>query len=97
MNRISKEIKAKAAGMGLIGMKTVRFMASLWSGGKGDEKAFDRIYDKKFMASGLNPFQRAYAYVLMNGLDVVNADMQNFKHLEENITAVSTAHKYFPV
>ncbi|MBW1984423.1 MAG: aldo/keto reductase, partial [Deltaproteobacteria bacterium] len=87
--------KAKDAGIGLIGMKTVRFLASLWVGGKGNPKAFDRIYDKKFMASGLNPFQRAYAYVLHNGLDVVNADMQNFKHLEENIIAVTTAKKYF--
>jgi len=87
--------KAKDAGIGLIGMKTVRFLASLWVGGKGNPKAFDGIYDKKFMASGLNPFQRAYAYVLHNGLDVVNADMQNFKHLEENIIAVTTAKKYF--
>ena len=86
---------AKSAGMGLIGMKAVRFMASLWAGGKGNEGAFDRFYDKKLMASRLNPFQRAYAYVLMHGLDVVNADMQNFKHLEENITAVSTSHSYF--
>jgi hypothetical protein len=38
----------------------------------------------------LNPFQRAYAYVLGHGLDVVNADMQNFKHLEENIIAAVT-------
>lgn len=87
--------KAKTAGMGLIGMKTVRFMASLWVGGKGDEETFDRFYNKTFMASGLNPFQRAYAYVLQHGLDVVNADMQNFKHLEENIIAVSTGYNYF--
>jgi len=87
--------KAKDAGIGLIGIKTARFLASLWVGGKGDEKAFDRFYDKPLMASGLNPFQRAYAYMLQHGLDVVNADMQNFKHLEENISAVSTGHAYF--
>jgi len=87
--------KAKDAGMGLIGMKTVRFLASLWVGGKGDEDAFDGLYDKNLMASGFNAFQRAYAYVLHNGLDVVNADMQNFKHLEENIIAVTTGQKYF--
>jgi len=87
--------KAKDAGIGLIGMKTVRFLASLWVGGKGNPKAFDNIYDNKLMASGLNSFQRAYAYVLQHGLDVVNADMQNFKHLEENIIAVETAQKHF--
>jgi hypothetical protein len=36
-----------------------------------------------------------YAYVLQHGLDVVNADMQNFKHLEENIIAAATADRYF--
>jgi len=25
----------------------------------------------------------------------VNADMQNFKHLEENIVAAATSHQYF--
>jgi hypothetical protein len=29
--------------------------------------------------------------VLEHGLDVVNADMQNFKHLEENIVAAATS------
>ncbi len=47
------------------------------------------------MASSLNPFQRAYAYALQHGIDVVNADMQNFKHLEENIVAAATSHNYF--
>jgi hypothetical protein len=28
-------------------------------------------------------------------LDVVNADMQNFKHLEENVIAAATSHTYF--
>jgi hypothetical protein len=47
------------------------------------------------MSSPLTPFQRAYAYVLEHGLDVVNADMQNFKHLEENVIAAATSHAYF--
>ncbi len=87
--------RARDAGIGLIGMKTVRFLAPSWSLGQGDHTAFDRLYDKKFMDSQLNSFQRAYAYVLEHGLDVVNADMQNFKHLEENIIAAATSHKYF--
>jgi hypothetical protein len=47
------------------------------------------------LGSPLNSFQRAYAYILENGLDVVNADMQNFTHLEENIVAAATSKKYF--
>jgi len=87
--------RAREAGIGLIGMKTVRFLAPSWSLGRGDHTAFDKLYNKKFMNSQLNSFQRAYAYVLEHGLDVVNADMQNFKHLEENIIATATSHKYF--
>ena len=83
--------RAREAGIGLIGMKTVRYLAPFWSLGKGDPTAFDHVYSEKFKSS-LNPFQRAYAYVLQHGLDVVNADMQNFKHLEENITAAAMAH-----
>ena len=84
--------RARAAGIGLIGMKTVRHLAPKMSLGKGNLSAFDRIYDEKFLSSPLNPFQRAYAYVLEHGIDVVNADMQNFKHLEENIVATVTSH-----
>ena len=87
--------RARDSSIGLIGMKTVRFLAPFWSLGKGDHAAFDKLYDKKFMDSQLNSFQRAYAYVLEHGLDVVNADMQNFTHLEENIIAAATSHKYF--
>jgi hypothetical protein len=87
--------KAQQAGMGLIGMKTVRYMAPMKSGGKDNDRAFDGIYDDPLKGSPLNPFQRAYAYVLAHGLDVVNADMQNFKHLEENIVAAATSGKYF--
>ena len=87
--------KARDAGIGLIGMKTVRYLAPMDSMGKNNPQAFDGIYDPRLKASPLNPFQRAYAYVLEHGLDVVNADMQNFKHLEENIEAAATSRKYF--
>ncbi len=86
--------RASEAGIGLIGMKTVRFLAPFWSLGKGDPTAFDDVYSKKFKSSPLNPFQRAYAYVLQHGLDVVNADMHNFKHLDENIVAAATADRH---
>jgi hypothetical protein len=81
--------KAREAGIGMIGMKAARHLAPASSLGKGDTTAFDRWYDKDFMASGLNAFQRSYAFVLQHGLDVVNADMQNFKHLEDNIVAAA--------
>ena len=87
--------QARDAGIGLIGMKTVRLMAPMQALGKDDVSAFDKFYDKKLLESPLNPFQRAYAYVLENGLDVVNADMQNFAHLEENIVAAATSPTYF--
>lgn len=87
--------KARTAGIGLVGMKTVRHLAPKSALGKADPSAFDKYYHKNFMSSPLTPFQRAYAYVLEHGLDVVNADMQNFKHLEENVIAAATSHKYF--
>ena len=86
--------RARETGIGLIGMKAVRYLASSWSLGKGDPTAFDHVYNQKFKSASFNPFQRAYAYVLQHGPDVVNADMQNFKHLEENIIAAATAHRY---
>ena len=87
--------QARNAGIGLIGMKTARLIAPMSSLGKGDETAFNIYYNKKLMESPLNPFQRAYAYVLEYGLDVVNADMQNYTHLEENIVAAVTSKRYF--
>jgi len=87
--------RARDAGIGLVGMKVVRFLAPMQSSGKGDPTAFDEVYDEKFKVTPLNPFQRALAYALEHGLDVVNADMQNFKHLEENIVAAATSHQYF--
>ena len=86
--------RANQAGIGLVGMKTVRYLAPFWSLGKGDPTAFDNVYSEKFKASPLNPFQRAYAYVLQHGLDVVNADMHNLKHLDENIVAAARADLY---
>ena len=87
--------RATEAGIGLVGMKTVRYLAPLWSLGKGDPSAFDKVYGEKLKSSSLSSFQRGYAYVLQHGIDVVNADMQNFKHLEENIIAAATADRYF--
>ena len=87
--------RAGEAGIGLIGMKAVRYLAPYWSMGQGDPGAFDHVYGEKLKASPFSPFQRAYAYVLQHGLDVVNADMRNFKHLEENIIAAATADRYF--
>jgi aryl-alcohol dehydrogenase-like predicted oxidoreductase len=87
--------QARDAGIGLIGMKAARHLAPKSALGKGDPSAFDKYCPKNLMSSTLTPFQRAYAYILEHGLDVVNADMQNFKHLEENIIAAATSHKYF--
>ncbi|MBN2325749.1 MAG: aldo/keto reductase [Candidatus Omnitrophica bacterium] len=87
--------KAQKAGVGLIGMKTARYLAPMNALGKGDANAFDAVYSKKFLAAPLSPFQRSCAYVLEHGLDVVISDMQNFKHLEENIIAASKSHTYF--
>jgi hypothetical protein len=87
--------RAREAGIGLVGMKAGRFLSAPGAEGKGNTAAFDSHYDGKLMQAALSPFQRAYAYVLGNGLDVVNADMQNFAHLEENIIAANTAHTYF--
>lgn len=81
--------KARKAGIGLVAMKVARHLAPGKALGKGDTKAFDQHYDKALMSSGLNPFQRSYVFVLRHGLDVANSDMQNFKHLEENITAAA--------
>jgi len=87
--------KARKAGIGLIGMKTGRFIAPMKAMGKGDTSVFDKIYSEDFLATPLSPFQRSCAYVLEHGLDVVISDMQNFKHLEENIVAAATSHTYF--
>jgi hypothetical protein len=85
---------ARDAGMGLVGMKAARFIAPATALGKGDPTAFDSHYPADYLANDLSPFQRSYAYVLQHGIDVMNSDMQNFKHFEENVIAAKTAEDY---
>ncbi len=87
--------KARAAGIGLIGMKAGRFLAGRRFLGWGNPDAFDAHYDEDFLKARLSSFQRSYAYVLEHGLDVVNADMQNMVHLKENFIAAATSGEYF--
>jgi aryl-alcohol dehydrogenase-like predicted oxidoreductase len=87
--------RAREAGIGLIGMKAGRLLASREWYGKGNSKAFDRFYDEKLLKSGLGDFQRSYAFVLEHGLDAVNADMQKASHLKENFVAAATSQQYF--
>lgn len=87
--------RVRESGMGVIGMKAGRLIAPLRAGGQGDTAAFDSFYDEKLMAASYTPHQRSYAFVLAHGLDAVNADMQNFKHFEENLGAVRDGHTYF--
>jgi aryl-alcohol dehydrogenase-like predicted oxidoreductase len=87
---------ARAAGIGLIGMKAARHLTGRWFGfGPDRPAAFDEHYDPKFMKAPLSPFQRSYAYVLAHGLDAVNADSQSMEHLRENFTAAATSQNYF--
>jgi aryl-alcohol dehydrogenase-like predicted oxidoreductase len=88
--------KARESGMGLVGMKAARFLAGLPFVGWFDKPdGFEEIYDEEFRSAPLSPFQRSYAYVLAHGLDVVNADMSTFAHLEENVAAAVHSPKYF--
>lgn len=88
--------KARAAGIGLIGMKAARHLAGSFFG-LGPDKlgAFDAHYDDAYLKAPLSAFQRSYAYVLAHGLDAVNADSQSPEHLRENFTAAATADQYF--
>jgi aryl-alcohol dehydrogenase-like predicted oxidoreductase len=95
--------KARELGIGLVGMKAARHIATnpyeglaaaVFPATGVSPSMYDGEYGKAMMESGLNPFQRSYAYLLNNGMDVVNSDMQNFKHFEENIVAARDAHKY---
>ncbi len=87
---------ARAAGMGLVGMKAARHLAGMPFLGWFDKPgAFDRYYDERLRAAPLSAFQRTYAYVLAHGLDVVNADMGSFAHLKENVEAATTSQSYF--
>jgi aryl-alcohol dehydrogenase-like predicted oxidoreductase len=87
--------RARKAGIGLIGMKAGRVLASREWYGKGNSKAFNGFYDEKLLKSNLSDFQRSYAFVLEHGLDAVNADMQSESHLKENFVAAATSHQYF--
>ena len=87
--------RAREAGIGLIGMKAARHLAGRNFLGWGDEDAFDGHYDEQLLAAKLTAFQRSYAYVLEHGLDAVNADIQNFLHLQENFTAAATSRQHF--
>ncbi|MBW2314605.1 MAG: aldo/keto reductase [Deltaproteobacteria bacterium] len=88
--------KARAAGIGLVGMKASRYLAGLPFIGWGDQPdAFDRYYDESLRAAPLSTFQRSYAYVLAHGLDVVNADMGNLSQLQENVVAATTLQNAF--
>jgi aryl-alcohol dehydrogenase-like predicted oxidoreductase len=88
--------RARAAGMGLIGMKAARHLAGSFYGlGPDRLGAFDAHYDSAFLRAPLSAFQRSYAYVLAHGLDAVNADSQSLDHLRENVTAAATSHTYF--
>ena len=88
--------RARAAGIGLIGMKAARHLAGRWYGfGPDRVGAFDAHYDGAFLAAPLSPFQRSYAYVLAHGLDAVNADSQSLAHLRENFSAAATSERYF--
>jgi hypothetical protein len=94
--------RAKAAGIGLVGMKAARHialnpyegLAAQLPATGASPSMFDSFYGEKLMASGMNPFQRSYAYLLANGMDVMNSDMQNFAHFEENIIAARDSHMY---
>jgi aryl-alcohol dehydrogenase-like predicted oxidoreductase len=88
--------RARAAGIGLIGMKAGRHLAGRFYGlGPDRLTAFDAHYDAAFRSAPLSPFQRSYAYVLAHGLDAVNADSQSSEHLRENFTAAATSQRYF--
>jgi aryl-alcohol dehydrogenase-like predicted oxidoreductase len=87
--------RARAAGMGLIGMKAGRYLAGRRFIGWSNTTAFDPHYSPELLKSELTPFQRSYAFVLAHGLDAVNADMQSLAHLQENVTAAASSERYF--
>ena len=86
--------RAREAGIGLIGMKAVRYIAGRSFLGRGNSKAFDEHYSPELMQAQLSPFQRSYAFVLENGLDCVNADIQSYDQLRENHIAAATAQQF---
>lgn len=87
--------RAREAGMGLVGMKAGRYIAGRKFLGWGNPKAFDAFYPPSLLRAELSPYQKSYAFVLEHGLDVVNADMQDIAHLEENLVAASRSARFF--
>jgi hypothetical protein len=88
--------RARAAGIGLIGMKAARHLTGRWLGfGPDRPAAFDAHYGPELMKAPFSPFQRSYAFVLAHGLDAVNADSQSTEHLHENFIAAATSQRYF--
>ena len=88
--------EARAAGVGLIGMKAARHLDGLpMLGWWKKPDAFNGHYDAELKNADLSPYQKAYAYVLEHGLDAVNADMSEMLHLQENALAATTSKTYF--
>ncbi len=88
--------EARAAGIGLIGMKAARHLAGLpLLGWWKKPNAFDGQYGDALKKAKLSPYQKTYAYVLEHGVDAVNADMSEMIHLQENATAAATSKTYF--
>ena len=80
--------KAKASGIALVGMKAARHISGVpFLGWWKKLDAFDAYYDEALLKANLSPFQRTYAHVLANGLDFVNADIQDLAQLQENVAA----------
>jgi len=86
--------QARKAGIGLIGMKAARYIAGRSFLGRGNAQAFDEYYSDELRSARLSAFQRSYAFVLENGLDCVNADIQSIDQLKENFIAAATAQQY---
>jgi aryl-alcohol dehydrogenase-like predicted oxidoreductase len=86
--------RARESGMGLIGMKAARYIAGGGFFNRGNESAFDEYYSEELRQAKLSAFQRSYAFVLENGLDCVNADIQNYDQLKENYIAAATSGNY---
>jgi len=86
--------RAREAGIGLIGMKAVRYFSGGFFG-TSNKQAFDKYYPEELLAAKMSAFQRSYAFVLENGLDCVNADIQNYNQLRENHVAAATSNTYF--
>lgn len=86
--------EAREAGIGLIGMKAARYFSGGFFG-TSNRKAFDDFYPQPLLEAKMSAFQRSYAYVLENGLDCVNADIQNYDQLRENHIAAATSGQYF--